>query len=878
MSVLSNATLDEAKNFYIPLGESPRLAAEDGIADQIYEVLLDSTIGGAVLTGAAGDSRQAAFESGFARLPGKVQLLRLNGSSFTLNAPRGALSFLISRIDVAADVSRHELVHALATMLCPEGHPAVMLLGRPELIDDESASILSQLSMMRKIVLIVSCGWIHEMPQDLLAFYRSGQLAHIHMSSLDLEQARGCLEQELGGPFSTFAVSTLRYLCNSNRELMLKLAHIWRAEKQLEQHRGIWVLRSSAVKMGPTFKATLNATLSPLAVAEQDLLFAVAVGGPVPVEALQRHGMAGQLDELLSSGHIRIIQHPSKRAAIDVPLFSLLLREAVDEEKLVSLEPALGQLYKDPVAAQAHTAMRCAEDQGKSGLLLEIADSFHEHGHTPVSWTQDPQHRIAILRMQVKALLELRRFREAASALNQAESSIGAVPRFPDVEDRLELANREVQILKVKVLLAEGSRAAINDARAALQVLGDSIGWRIESQRYRVRAAQAVDWAAHQRQGDALAAVNQIDAELSRLKANGQFDTVFSTEEANELELKMLQAQLLAGSWPAACRRAHMLVASQGLKPEVVASVDAIGGILHGIFDNPELAVKILDPALQQLAFASKPIERAAVEAVVTFALVEMGEHADAIELLLKEPEAALASSPLTFLSWVAEAFSSMALARINEPKDAHSRLNALAQKLRDIEYSGLELHTLAIALRLGNFEVSARFEQVARGCQGNIARRYADLARNVSHKNSTEQRSSELFIALEALVESDQMMISSPSPNALIESLDPREQRRLATLVLRRKHHINAINESQSDSLESNHKERMPRWTSVLTRRERQFALLAIDGQANSEIARSSGISIRTVEGHLYQVYTKLQIRNRQELITLAKDIKRAR
>lgn len=878
MSVLNNATLDESKNLYIPRGQSPHLAAEDGIADQIFEVLNDHTIGGAVLTGATGDSRQTAFESGFARLPGKVQLLRLNGSSFTLNEPRGALSFLVSKIDVAADISRHELVHALATMLCPEGRPAVMLLGRPELIDDESASILAQLSMMRKIVLMVSCGWIHEMPQDLLAFYRSGQLAHIHMSALSLEQARDCLELELGGPISTFAVSTLRYLSNSNRELMLKLAHIWRSEKQLEQHRGFWILRSRAVRMGPTFIAMLNEMLSPLSIPEQDLLFAMAVGGPIPVEVLHQNGMAGRLDELLSSGHIRITQHPTKRAAIDVPLFSLLLSEAADDDKLAALEPALGRLHKDPFAAQTHTEMSYAEDQGKSGLLLEIADSFREHGYAPASWTRDPEDRLAILQMHVKTLLELHRIREAASVLNQAEASVGAIRRYSDVENRLELAHREVQLLKVKVMLAEGNRAAINGARAALQILDDSIGWRSESQRYRVRAAQIVDWAAHQRQDDALAAVNQIDAELGRLTASGQFHTLFCTEDATELELKMLQAQLLTGSWTAACRRAHMLVRNHDLKPEIVASVEAIQGILYGIFDDPERAVKILDPALQQLAFASKPIERAAVEAVVTFALVAMGEHADAIELLLKEPEAALASSPMTFLSWVAETFSSMALARINEPKDAHARLNALAQKLHDIDYLGLELHTLAIALRLGDSEISAKFEQAASGCQSSVARRYADLARNVNHKNSSELQNSKLFVALEGLVEIDQMMVASPSPNALIESLDPREQRRIATLVSRRKRLISAINDSEIDSLQSNQKERMPRWTSVLTKRERQFALLAINGQANSDIARSSGISIRTVEGHLYQVYSKLQIRNRQELITLAKDTKWSR
>ena len=871
MSVLNNLILDDSKNFYIPLGEAGRPTAGSDIADQIHEVLIDRTIGGAVLTGVAGNSRQSAFESAFARLQGKVQLVRLNGISFALNEPRGALSFLISRIDIAAEASRHELVHALAALLCPEGCPAVMLLGHPELIDDQSASILSQLSAMRKIVLIVSCERLHDLPQDLLSFYRSGQLSHIHMPSLALAQARSCLEQELGGPLSTLAVSTLRYLTNSNRDLMLRLARIWLAEKQLEQHRGFWILRSGVLKMGPALTAMLNVMLSALQTPERNLLFVMAIGGPIPVDVLHRNGMARQLDELAGSGSIRIVQHPVKQAVIDVPLFSLLLREVVDDDILMSLEAELSKLHRDPVAAQTDTAMRSMEDQGKTGLLLEIAEAFRENGYTPASWVRDPEHRVAILSMHVKALLALHRVPDATSVLDQAEAAIGSVRRYPDVADRLELAQREMEILRVRVMMAGGGRAAVSDARNTLRALCDSIAWRSESQHYRVRAAQIVDWAVHRRQRDALAAVEQIGSELSRLKANGQFDVVFSTEDAAELELMMLQTQLLAGSWHAASRSAHMLVENQLMKPQIVASVDAVQGILHGFFDDPVRALRILNPVLQQLAFVSEPVERAAAEAVVAFALVTMGDNADAIELLLKEPDAALASLPLTFLSWVAEAFSSMALARINEPKYAYSRLNAFAEKLRDVGYTGLELHTLAIALRLGNFDVSDRFEHAARGCQGRIARRYADLAQTLSHQQSSELRSSELLIALEGLVESGQMILSTPSPNALIEVLEPREQRRLATAVLRQKRQINGIYDENLS--ETSQKDGMPSWTSVLTRREFQFALLAIDGQGNSEIARNSGVSIRTVEGHLYQVYSKLQVRNRQELTTLARE-----
>lgn len=55
-----------------------------------------------------------------------------------------------------------------------------------------------------------------------------------------------------------------------------------------------------------------------------------------------------------------------------------------------------------------------------------------------------------------------------------------------------------------------------------------------------------------------------------------------------------------------------------------------------------------------------------------------------------------------------------------------------------------------------------------------------------------------------------------------------------------------------------------------VLTEREESVGLLAAKGSSNKEIAQIMGVSVRTVEGHLYQVYAKLQVSSRVELLPL--------
>jgi DNA-binding CsgD family transcriptional regulator len=51
------------------------------------------------------------------------------------------------------------------------------------------------------------------------------------------------------------------------------------------------------------------------------------------------------------------------------------------------------------------------------------------------------------------------------------------------------------------------------------------------------------------------------------------------------------------------------------------------------------------------------------------------------------------------------------------------------------------------------------------------------------------------------------------------------------------------------------------------LTRREREIGALAARGMSSPEIARCLVVSVRTVEGHLYRLFTKLGVSHRDEL-----------
>ena len=52
-----------------------------------------------------------------------------------------------------------------------------------------------------------------------------------------------------------------------------------------------------------------------------------------------------------------------------------------------------------------------------------------------------------------------------------------------------------------------------------------------------------------------------------------------------------------------------------------------------------------------------------------------------------------------------------------------------------------------------------------------------------------------------------------------------------------------------------------------MLTRRERDIVALAVRGLTDRQIAAELQVSVRTVEGHLYRSYAKLNVKGRDQL-----------
>jgi two-component system nitrate/nitrite response regulator NarP len=59
--------------------------------------------------------------------------------------------------------------------------------------------------------------------------------------------------------------------------------------------------------------------------------------------------------------------------------------------------------------------------------------------------------------------------------------------------------------------------------------------------------------------------------------------------------------------------------------------------------------------------------------------------------------------------------------------------------------------------------------------------------------------------------------------------------------------------------------------WSSVLSPREREVAIMVARGLPNKEVARELGLSVGTVKLHVHSIFLKLGTRNRAMLVLLA-------
>lgn len=850
--------------------------------------IVGSSSTGAVLVGAPGSGRRAAFDEALENLRAAPPVIHLIGSAYAARIKHGVLSFMLAQVKENQLGTRHELVHALAELLGSEDGRTVVTLGSPDLIDDDSAAVLAQLAAMNKICLVVACERLGQLPADILALHRSGRLALVAVPNMDVRQTRLYLEKELGGPISMFAAAALWRLTLSNRDLLHQLVRELVANEKLARQGGYWVFVQGALNVGPAMRAHASRALDGLEARQCELLGLLAYGGPVDLDCLYRVGMADTIGVLRTRGLITVSEKPKGEVRIKIPLMAHLLRDRVQEDQPENIDLMLSKLHADAQAAKVMTEVNAMLELGNFEASVAVIEEYAEHGgYTADSWAKDSLCQMSILKAEVDALIILGRNGRAGSTIARAIETISAaVVEQPD-DTRLIEARQMVSIMRARMALVDGRPALVeglfygdaplrtihssadDDDERSSSLEGSTLGrghatlWATEALQLGAMAVQAEAWAMSTTPEKAMGIVKHIRSDIEGLRNTGVLDQVLTSADCADIEISMLRVELLAGEWWESADTARKLADGTYENPRAITFGETVLGILDGLSGGSDTALGTLWPSFQQLSVTPETVQRTVVEAAVAFCLADQERGSEALEVLSRTQTVLERTTPMNFFTWASEVFASMTVAILDTPETAALRLNVMAERARRGGSRILEMNSLAMALRMGDADAAPRLIALDSERQGPVADCYVKLARSVLTVDAAM-----LAEALEQLIDLGQVIFAVEPGNALLAMLGHRERRRLGAVVARFRRIEDAAPIGEAELAQAEREE--PMWMRELTKREAQIARRVIAGMSNAAIARLSGVSVRTVEGHLYQVYSKLHVRNRQELADL--------
>ncbi|MCU1574618.1 MAG: hypothetical protein JWO93_2700 [Micrococcaceae bacterium] len=881
---------------------APPLMPRNELASGLLDALASPHYLGAVLVGKRGAGKTTLVQSA---LPGaNVDVLPVRGSALLMGVPLGTLGFLLGELDVSVREEPVLLLQTLTRRLRDRGRnrQLVLVVDNADEVDELSALIISQLALNRTVRLVVICQNLDACHDDFLSLWHEGWLRRIDVDGLSQAEAGRMLHALLKDRPTRAAVTELWHATEGNPRLLQLLAKEYVHAGRLKSKGGFWVLTSAPVTHGPQLTDAVTGPLTRLHRTEHELLELVALCGFISLPLLLRLEPSDALSRLEDQGLLEIGSSERRNVRFACPLTAEVIAAQVGlrrrAELLYKLRQECGEDELPPVSAFHYAAwcLDCAVPLSAEVLLrvagaanealepdlalrfasavpgylahpaavLEIGRAYAVRGE-PQAAVVAIEHIRGTLRGPLPAAVEVallllearirRTSAERSAALQQAEDLLASDAKASDAKEHGGTAaatGTAAALLSLMVQLGKAELAADEGKyRAVTEVLGaDRQAWRDAPMDLRLQAdaLQGQAWAATDKQDEALELAAALAQALPRsgvsawcrASVTGRLGYLFMiTGIPSDADLTLRGSTRTAG-------------AHDGTAGEVVE------GLISAYAGRADEALRYLEPALQQLG-EGDPADLAAVAAAAAdycWALQgkfdRTGSHGVRLELAVSGLTRDMQRRVEYFVALTAGVASSLT--------DAVSQLRALAAEQQAEGAYGLELVALSAAVRLGDSSSVDRLLALAAQTQGPFAKLCEAYAKGLAGRDAqlllvamnlaTESGNSLFAVDIAAAA---QKVASASGNRAVLRSVQSRVEENP---------HVAAV-------------PAVPDLLDALTPREALVARRAAMGASNKEIAEHMRISVRTVEGHLYQIYAKLHVSSRAELAkALASDL----
>lgn len=864
-----------------------------------------STFVAVFLLGDSGIGKSTLIDAVVEQLGSEITPVRIHGSPSLTNVPYGVLGPFIVGLPVEEATSQLAVLRTLWSHLEDQKRstqrPLLLIVDDAHDLDEATAGILAELAAAGWAKLIVAEAARPGLPEPLLQLWFEGIAERHDLRPLTLVQTTELLEGELGPQILPHVAEILWEVSGGNPLLLHGLLDDARNDGTLLRRNGVWLFTRPLNSHGDRLTDVVRRQLLRRSPEERQALNLVALAEPVSRELIEAVVGEKVVTSLLENELIRVSASDRPELRLWHTVYGDTIRNLISPARSLQLRQSLLRLM-DSEPASAEGLLRHVSWSMECGVELEdrqllsaaiLASRLYEDElvRKAALLVKDPELQIA-----ARAVIARTYFNTAdySAARDILDADLG---RGSSVSSLLTgtllwaavlsaLGHLPADIMeRAQVILRAGERLAKDNPEDAERILAATRDrWQtMESMVLALAGAYqengpAADGAAAPRSpANNLEAAFRLSLEAERLLVQGKpLSALTAMSEALDaagtehdelyfltdfLVVRSAAVAIHAGDWTSAETLLTGFVAGSG--PSLISfggGVHAAHGIILLYQGKATQALNTLSAALEALRLAD-PQQLFALTASMAFAAAaEVGAHEKA-SLFLADYESAPPA-----VSRYARALSRMAIvygkARLGNYPGAIAALRALGRPDPATNTAGLELDALAFSLALGDVESAPRLLELGPELEGRRAAAICAYAGAIStdqaadHMEAAKSCEAAELWGFAALAYDAAAHAYRAAGDTLRERMANSQRKRCL---------------DRTDDLPGEETAKSEDALGILTRREREIVARAVRGLSDRQIATELQVSVRTVEGHLYRSYAKLNVKGREQLPGIA-------
>ncbi|MEZ2389771.1 LuxR C-terminal-related transcriptional regulator [bacterium RCC_150] len=874
------------------------LVGRFSVMSAVVDCLLDANGPGVLLFGEPGIGKTALVNEVVHELGHRIRPFRVFAGPTLAAVPFAALAPLLTALTPGQINEPLSVLRAVVAALNPGGQshpaPAVLIVEDAHHLDDSSVAVLAQLAAAEAAKVVFLCRPYPAPPAEVFSMWSEGLVDRFDLQPLGEHEVNQLAAQALAAPVVQSTSAVLCRYSGGNPMFLLELIEHAKSLGQLVCRNETWMLSGELRGTSVRLMDLVRNHILHLNPSQRETLETVALAEPIPFEVLQQASGSNTIDELQELHFIELASDPARHVRLTQPLVGEVIRQLVPTAHSMMIR----RRVVDLMGARPETMdglLRYVSWGLESGTKVPDADILEAAQLANRLFIPSYVERVAgaIKDPAVKLAAQV----EVARAKWYQGDIRGAVSSLAGVVDRTNDPRTVRQASMLAAQLAGRQGVGPNAVKQAAYEWEAALARLLESP----HGISPEDLELG-RLGSRLLALEGLQAEGHHVETERELRHIW--KEANDGESRLVAGTLLAEALAVTGKPVAAIQTLMGIQEMLDANADwnlqyagfvmrryILALQLAGEFDVLDSFLSnhvsqapnslIYSGGMLHLAAGMVDLRRGDVgvalprlrQAVSMLRVSDMGnELPDAVAAaayaasILKRRETAITYSgefeALTRAgmhpSLLAQSHAVVARADQTGAQAAISRLMSLADAAAADGAIGTEIDILMLVLRLGDTGVARRLTAVAEGSEGRTAEFALSYGQALLHKDVDRLVELSNSMAKDGL----ELAAADCAVHALriLESRGDKARQLEGQRLLKRR---TAALDKGGTIVDGNSPD-----LQKLTRREQEIATLVQAGSSNKDIALSLGLSLRTVEGHLYRMFAKLGIGHREDLI----------